>query len=346
MFRLWFLAAWIPLLCLGACGGPEKPSLAGEAGAPAQRASAEAEVRPGLIELRRWREPRQRVVIDRAGVLIGPAGGVQVRKLFVEPERLEDLLSFLRTYAPFRQRSAAGELAFVGQGPVKAGAVEQRMIFEWARKVAAEVESVTSGDSYGLVVAWRRGGGEESCDGLAVYLDGEVRASACAWPDESRGRLRPEALAHLNQWYDELKPFQDASGMEAGRGRVPVRLTFAGRGTREASPQDLAALQALAAALHRDLAVRRGGAVPPPPAAPGSAEAELEEEESVAQVPAGPSLLVPPAPPARLPPPRALPPGAMPPPPADEVEAPVGFRRRVRVEGETGTSARSPRDSE
>lgn len=324
MIRLWFLAAWIPLLCLSACGGPERPSPADEVGAPAERASVEAEIRPGVIELRRWREPRQRVVIDRTGVSTGPAGGTQVRKLFVEPERLEDLLFFLRTYAPFRQRSAAGELAFGGQGPVKAGAVEQRMIFEWVRKVAAEVESAGNRDSYGLVVAWRRGAGEESCDGLSVYLDGEVRASACVWPDESRGRLRPEALARLNQWYDALKPFQEAAGMEAGRGRVPVRLTFAGRGPREPSPQEVAALQALAAALHRELAVRRGGFVPPPPAAPGSAEAELEEKEKKAPVPdAGPSLLVPPAPPARLPPPRALPPGVMPPPPADEAPAPV-----------------------
>jgi hypothetical protein len=301
------------LICLGACGGPGAASSAGEGDVPTERISVEAEVRPGLVELRRWREPRQRVVIERAGVAIGPAGGSLVRKLFVEPTRLEDLLFFLRTYAPFRQRSAAGELAFGGGGPVKAGPVEQRMIFEWARKVAAEVESAQSQDSYGLVLAWHRGGGAESCDGLAVYLDGEVHASSCAWPDESRGRLRPESLARLHQWYDQLKPFQQALGVEAGRGRVPVRLTFAGHGPGAASPQDVAALQALATSLHRELAVRRGGAAPPPVAPEAAAKTVVPAEPS-------PSLLVPPAPPARLPPPQALRPGIRPPPPADEPE--------------------------
>jgi hypothetical protein len=280
--------------------------------------SVAAEVRPGLIELRRWREPRQRVVIDRGGLSIGPAGGPLVRKLFIEPGRLEDLLFFLRIYAPFRQRSAAGELAFGGQGPVQAGAVEQRMIFEWARKVTAEVEAGQSLDSYGLVLAWQRGGVAGSCDGLAVYLDGEVRASSCVWPDESRGRLRPEVLARLDQGYNRWKPFQQASGMEAGRGRVPVRLTFAGRGSGDASTRDIAELQALAAALHRELAVRRGTHredIPPPlPVAP-SEEAPAPETS--------PSLLVAPAPPARLPLPRAVLPEHIPPPSTDATGEPL-----------------------
>lgn len=309
------------LICLAACGGPGTASPGDEGEALAERVPVEAEVRPGLIELRRWREPRQRVVIERAGVAIGPLGGSPVRKLFVEPGRLEDLLFFLRTYAPFRQRSAAGELAFGGGGPVKAGAVERRMIFEWSRKVAAEAEGLRSEDSYGLVLAWQRGGAAETCEGLSVYLDGEVRASSCAWPDESRGRLRPEPLARLHQWYDQLKPFQQALGVEAGRGRVPVRLTFAGHGPGAASPQDGAALQSLAAALHRELAVRRGGGAPPPqPAAPEGARAA--EKPAVPEEPA-PSLLIPPAPPARLPPPQALRPGFRPPPPVDEPEPAV-----------------------
>ena len=319
MVRSWLA---LTLLCLVACGGPEAVPPAKQGAAPAERASVAAEIRPGLLELRRWREPRQRVVIDRAGVLIGPAGGPLVRKLFVEPGRLEDLLYFLRTYAPFRQRSVAGELAFGGQGPVRAGAVERRMILEWARKVTAEMEAAQSQDAYGLVLAWHRGGVAGSCDGLAVYLDGEVRASSCAWPDESRGRLRPEVLARFVQWNAQWKPFQQASGMEAGRGRVPVRLTFAGRGARDASPRDVVALQALAAALHRELAVRRGGVPPPQPVAPGSAEAEGEVESAEAPAPeAGPALLVPPAPPAPLPPPRAALPDYIPPPP-DEDEKP------------------------
>jgi len=292
-----------------ACGGPGTMPPPGDGAAPPQRAPAEVAIRPDLIELRRWQEPRQRVVIDRAGLWIGPLGEPPVRKLFVDPGRLDDLLFFTRTYAPFRQRSAAGELVFGGQGPVKAGSIEQRMILEWARKVAAEAESGQSESSYGLVLAWHRGGAEESCDDLAVYLDGEVRAGSCAWPDESRGRLRPESLARLDAWYGRLKPFQQTSGVEAGHGQVPVRLTFAGRGPGEASPQDAAALQSLAAALHRELARRRGEA--PPPVAPGNAEGAPEPESTEAPAP---SLLLGPTPPSRLPPPRAVLPAFIPPP--------------------------------
>lgn len=316
MVRSWL---GLILICLCSCGEPGAVPPADGGAVPPERPSVAAEVRPGFIELRRWREPRQRLVIDRGGISVGPAGGPLVRKLFIEPGRLEDLLYFLRTYAPFRRRSAAGELAFGGQGPVKAGAVEQRMIFEWARKVAAEGEAGQIQDSYGLVLAWQRGGATGSCDGLVVYLDGEVRASSCVWPDESRGRLRPEALARLHQGYDEWKPLQQGAGMEAGRGRVPVRLTFAGRGAQDASLQDIAGLQALAAALHRELAVRRGGGPPPQPVVPGSPDTN---KETPAAAP-GPSLLVAPAPPARLPPPRAVLPQHIPPPSADEDGAPM-----------------------
>jgi hypothetical protein len=322
MVRSWPVLA---LLGLVACGGPSATPPA-DGGAAAGRAAREAEVRPGVLELRRWREPRQRVLIDRGGALIGPAGGPLVRKLFIEPDRLEDLLFFLRTYAPFRRRSATEELAFGGQGPVRPGAVEQRMIFEWARKVTAEVEGEQRQDSYGLVLAWQRGGEVGSCDGLAVTLDGEVRASSCVWPDESRGRLRPEVLARLDQWYDQLKPFQQTSGIEVGSGRVPVRLTFAGHGAHDPSPQDITALQTLGAALHRELAVHRGGAAPPQPIAPEAPEESREpgSEEAPAPEP-GPSLLAPPAPPARLPPPRAVLPPYIPPPSIEKKEDEAGL---------------------
>lgn len=317
MNRNWWVA-WIFLMGTAACGGPGALPLPEDAPPPHQ-APLKTEIRPGLIELRRWQEPRQRVVIDRAGAWIGPLRESPVRKLFVDPERMKDLLFFLRTYAPFRQRSAAGELTFGGQGPIKAGPVEQRMVLEWTRKVAAEAESGESESSYGLVLAWHRGGAAESCDDLAVYLDGEVRAGSCVWPEEIRGRLRPEPLARLDAWYDQLKPLQQTSGVETGRSQVPVRLTLAGRGSREASSQDVAALQSLAAALHRELARRRGGAPPPQPV-PGSEEVagELEDEGAAALEAPGPDLLVSPMPAARLPPPRAKLPQYVPPPPIGE----------------------------
>jgi len=303
---------------LAACGGPEAAPLPDDQATAAQAAVLVA--RPGVVELRRWQEPRQRVVIDRAGVLLGPLGEPAVRKLFVEPERLQDLQWFLRSYAPFKVRSAAGELAFGGQGPVPAGGVERRMIFEWARKVAAEAGGVPgSGESYGLVLAWHRGGGPGSCGDVAVYLDGEVRAGACDGTAEIRGRLRPETLARMDGWYDRLRPFQKVLGVDDESGRAPENLTFAGRGAAVAAPADVEALRALAAALHRELALRQGAA-PPQPVAPGTADdlADLESEAAPApEVPGGPSLLVEPAPAARLPLPQAALPEYVPPPPDD-----------------------------
>lgn len=324
MVRRGWIAALIGLtaMSLCACGGPPAGPTPEEEAAAAERASVAAEVRPGVVELRRWREPRQRVVIDRAGVSAGPVGSPLVRKLFVEPGRLQDFLYFVRTYAPFRQRTGSGELAFGGQGPVKAGPVEQRTILEWARKVAAEAGGpAASSASYGLVLAWHRGGAVGSCDDVAVYLDGEVRASSCAWGEEIRGRLRPEPLARLYAWYDQIQPFQEAAGMETGSGQAPARLTFAGHGLRRASGDETAALRTLAAALHRELAVRRGGPLPPPPAptppqkpAPRGAAAATETPAPEAP---GPSLLVPPTTPARLQPPQALRRGVIPLPPVD-----------------------------
>ena len=321
MLRRGWIAA---LLCLTAiwstaCGEPPAVPPHGDEGTAAERAAVEAAVRPGVLELRRWREPRQRVVIDRAGPSAGAVGEPLVRKVFVEPGRLQDFLYFIRTYAPFRQKTANGELAFGGQGPVRAGAVEQRMIFEWARKVAAETGGSAGGGSYGLILAWHRGSATGSCDDLALYLDGEVRASSCAWGgEEMHGRLRPEHLARLYAEYEEIQPFQDAAGVEAGNGQAPARLTFAGRGARRASTEETVAFRTLAAALHRELAIRRGGPLPPPPT-PQPDSPEAQKKPPVPEAP-GPSLLVPPAPPARLPVPQALPPGAMPPPPADDAD--------------------------
>jgi hypothetical protein len=100
---------------------------------PASRPSAPpgpAGVRPGTIELHRWREPAELVVIDQSGVALGPEGERLAHYLFVSPDRLQDLHFFLRTYAPFRQATGRGELAFGGKGAGAAGAVEKRMILE------------------------------------------------------------------------------------------------------------------------------------------------------------------------------------------------------------------------
>lgn len=310
------LAGFILLGLIG-CGPAADPSSPEEGtSAQAERVTVEAQVRPGMLEMRRWREPRERIVIDRAGALVGTAGGTPVRKLFTHPERLEDFLFFIRTYRPFRLRNGDQELAFGGQGTVRPGPVEQRMIAEWSRGLAAELSSGGSADDYGLVVAWHRGGAAGSCDNLVIFRDGEVRASSCAGGgEEFRGRLRPEQLARVYAWYESLRPLQVTAASEPGPSQAPARLTFAGRGVREASPQEIAALQALSAALHRQLMIRHGGLPTPQPAAPP------KPEETPAPEAPGPALLVPEGPVAPLPVPRALRPGFTPQPPPDDDEA-------------------------
>jgi hypothetical protein len=241
------------LMSISGCGAPrQEPAV--PVGGPA------AVVRPGTLELRRWQAPAERVVIEPSGVALGPAGEPLAHYLFVSRDRLQDLQSFVRTYAPFRVSTGLGELAFGGRGTARAGSAEQRMILEWARRAAAEVAAGRGGESYGMVFAWHRGGAAGGCDELSVFLTGEVQASSCSWGREVRGRLAPEQLARLYAWFDGLAPFQEGSEEGTGQIREPSRLVFAGQGRKEATPAEIAAIRALAPALHRELAARRPGA--------------------------------------------------------------------------------------
>ncbi|HEX3530995.1 MAG TPA: hypothetical protein VH988_28370, partial [Thermoanaerobaculia bacterium] len=303
---------WIIALGIGldGCGAPAP-------GPPASPLpSLAAGVQPGTLELRRWQAPAERVVIEPGGIALGAAGSPLVHYLFVSPDRAQDLQTFVRSYAPFRNATERGEMAFGGRGTSPAGPAEQRMIVEWARLVAAEVTAGRSGGSYGLIFAWHRGGAVGSCDDLAVFLTGEVRASSCGWGDEVRGRLAVEPLGRLYAWFDGLTPFQEGSEESSGESRDSSRLVFAGQGRQPATPGEIAALRALAPELHRELAARRPGAtaapaeegeasperllVPPEAAAAGRPSAAIPAE-----------VVVPPAPSPTLPrastalPPRA-----------------------------------------
>ncbi|HSF43676.1 MAG TPA: hypothetical protein VLT87_28040, partial [Thermoanaerobaculia bacterium] len=187
------------LLALGlaACDKTDLPKdLSGSASASAPGASPETSPAEGpgkgaLLELRRWKDPGELVLVGKGGVLSGPMGGPFVRTVFSSRERAEDLRSFLRAYAPFRMPVPDGEMVFRGQGKARPGPVERRMIAEWARAVASEAAGGRGGDSYGLVLSWHRSGGTGICDDVTVYLTGEVRAASCSWEREARGRLAP-----------------------------------------------------------------------------------------------------------------------------------------------------------
>jgi hypothetical protein len=243
------------------------------------------------------------VSVGPGGLWVGPEGGPRVHYLFARRQRLEEVELFARTWAPFRQADATGELVFRGRGTVSPRAAERRMIAEWTRLVAVEAVDPTGPPLYGLAFAWHRGAAAGGiCDDLAVYLSGEVRAGSCGAGAETSGRLAGDRLERLYGWIDGLKAFQDA-GQQGSRTDVLLeRLIFAGRGDRQASPAQVVAIAAFAGALHRELTAGHPGATPPPataraliaamtpepPLPPGrqSAEDAAAEELAAAEAPA------------------------------------------------------------
>jgi hypothetical protein len=229
------------------------------------------------IELQRWKDPREMVWVGTRSVVTGPLPGPLARKFFVDPHRSDFAWYLVRSYAPFERKGPEGDLAFHGQGKVKAGATEQRMIAEWARQTAAEVVDERGGPAYGLALAWHQGGSSLDCQDVAVYLTGEAVATSCGWDGEVQGWLEPGALGRLYGWFDHLRSFQSGGGQTADSlrpGALETRLVFAGRGKQPASKGEEGEIQSFAAGAFAELAARRGGAPAPPapaPAAPAAA---------------------------------------------------------------------------
>lgn len=251
------------LVGLVACGAPVP-----DAAKSPREAAARVPSWVGM-ELRRGREPRELVRIGLRGALVGPTEGRLGWKLFADSRRATDSWFFLNTYAPFTRRSSAGELVFRGRGKEPAGPIQQRMIFEWARRVAAEAGGSRAGDSYGLILAWHQGGSSGICEDAMLYLTGEAVATSCGWEQEEvRGRLDPAQLGRVYGWFDRLRAFQTTSGQaeDPRPGTLETRLIFAGRGVRPVTAAEQAEIGSFSATLFAELAARRRGASPAAPA--------------------------------------------------------------------------------
>jgi hypothetical protein len=247
------------------------------------------------IELQRGTDPRELVRIGTRGVAIGTVKEPLEWKFFAEPRRADEAWYLLRTYASFREMSPAMWLAFGGQGKVRPGTAERRMIGEWSRKVASEAAGGRAVAAYGLALSWRQGGSSGICSDVAVYLTGEVVATACGWPGESRGRLDPAALGRLYERFDRLRPFQAGNETQEGpnpRTALDTRLIFAGRGTRAATAAEQEEMLAFAAELFAELAARKG--VVPPSAEAAPAPGSPAPKPAPAEPPPA-RLLLPPA---------------------------------------------------
>jgi hypothetical protein len=296
------------------CGQAEPPRKAAPPRQAASAPSAPPEI-PGIgravIDWRRERNPPIRVVLGIGGVATGPEEGPLVPYLYPERGLAETAHYLSRTYSRFRVRLAGGGMVFHGTGRARPGPAEQRMIVEWARRAAASLGGTT--DSYGLALSWHRGASVGSCESVSVFLTGEVRAEACAWEEPVAGRLQPSALERVYGWFDALAAFQDSQSGMAGEAEAS-RLVFAGRGRRAPTPEEAGAIEGFAAAVLRELSVRRRGGAPPPPPVlagpPGKPAAE----------PVLPRLLLPQEPPRSpsLPPLARLAPAVPPLPPSPD----------------------------
>jgi hypothetical protein len=299
------LLVLLVLLGCASCGGeaPGTPAASRQGPAASSRATPEMGA-----ELRRGSAPRELARIGLRGVWIGTEGGPLEWKPFVEPSRADDAWYFLGLYAPFEMKSSEGDLAFRGHGKARPSSVEQRMILEWARRVATEAAGGRGSAAYGLVFALHQGGPADICEDVVLDLTGEAAATACGWDRGVRGRLDAAPLGRVYEWFDRLQPFQTGSGgQDAGlhSGELQARLIFAGRGPRFASAAEQEQIQTFAAALFAELSARRRGIAPPGLLLPPGAGAKAAE--IVLQLPEKP-------PPPPRPPTRTLTPGPSPAP--------------------------------
>ena len=262
------LAAAVLLLALAACGRGRGHSGKSGAGSRLGGAAVMPVFAPeARIDLARGKDPQELVRIGTRGLVIGPAGGPLVWKLFVDPRRADEAWYFLQTYAPFHLATPMGELTFRGRGSVKAGLAERRMIVEWARRVAIEAAGGRAGAAYGLLLSWHQVGALGECEDLSLYLSGEAVAAACGWDRAIQGRLEPGQLGRIFGWFDRLRPFQAVVGEGSLQpGGQQARLVFAGHGAQSPAPAEQREIEAFAAALFAELA----GAAAEPASAPGA----------------------------------------------------------------------------
>lgn len=176
--------------------------------------------------------------IGPEGVAFGACYAVQMQGYLAGPERESQLEQFAATYAAFSAETPAGYIEFRGAGEQAATPTEQRMLAEWARLVALEAEAGRSGASWGLAFAWQREGGIAGfCDGLTVYVTGEMHATACEGEEYTtigRRILNESEMAQVYAWIDEYAPFDMETSDPATADGMTIHLVFSGAGTAQA----------------------------------------------------------------------------------------------------------------
>jgi hypothetical protein len=201
----------------------------------------------------RWQDESlcQMVEVDyHNGVNYGECQESRTGAPFVDDLQPEDLGDFAIRYAPFRANTAVGEIAFLSAGKQPALPTTQRMLAEWARVTALEIqEGPAVLDDY-LALSWHREGGIAGfCDDMELYLTGLVTVSECTGPEPVLiDRFYQDAgpLQQLYAWVDEFVPFDYLVGDTAVADALTKSLVFYGQGQTEATEADQQAVEAYA----------------------------------------------------------------------------------------------------
>ncbi|MCL4858325.1 MAG: hypothetical protein KJZ93_02915 [Caldilineaceae bacterium] len=239
-------------------------------------AAPEPTIEPVALRWRQLEESCKTATFGLQSVAFGPCGGAMLTTaLIAEMNRPQELADFVATYAAFTADTPAGEITLSGRGAEEATPAEQRMIAEWARLAALEAEAGRGGASWGLVLALHEEGDDPPhCRDVAIYATGVAYAVDCAGDTPvtlGEARLDAAQLPQLYIWLDSLAPFEDRAVDGAGDW-----LLLSGAGAKPATPDDKAAMRALARTIYAHFAGNSG--VTGSPALTGEIKTHTDEQ--------------------------------------------------------------------
>jgi hypothetical protein len=197
---------------------------------------------------------------EHAGALavaFGDCAGPMVVGTFMNESNRQLLNQHVERFATFKGQTPAGNIYFTGKGKEKASAADQRAIAELAQLMYQEARGGQPAGSWVNALALRRDGVPDRAPiCLTVDLTGRAVVTDCAAQAAQPVRLNSGGLEQLYAWVDGLQPF-DAQIIDK---EITTQLTFAGRGTTEATDADKQAIRTYADGLIAE--ARDLGAVP------------------------------------------------------------------------------------
>ncbi|RPI48300.1 MAG: hypothetical protein EHM56_13855 [Chloroflexi bacterium] len=133
---------------------------------------------------------------------------------------------------------------------------------------AAGTEPEGTADPNLALLTWHREGGLAGfCDELSVMGDGRVVVNTCRGGEDTilgEGTLTPDQQAQLEEWVSRFTAVDIEQTDPATADAMTVRLALAGRGSAEATEQELQAIRDYVASLYLDIGRLPEGPTPTP----------------------------------------------------------------------------------